>query len=56
MSRLQQIEDAIERIYTDAYLAYKGGRVRDLPRLNPNVGYLSELWYEFDRLVAKEES
>lgn len=53
MVNLQDIEDAIENIYREAYQAYADGRLRDLPRLDPSVGVLGELWSQFDRLVSK---
>lgn len=49
---LEEVEDAIEWVYREAHKAYVEGRVRELPRLNPNVGYLGELWSLFDVLVA----
>lgn len=52
---LGEVEDAIERIYREAYRAYVEGRLRELPRLNPNVGPLGELWSLFDVLVAGED-
>lgn len=48
---LQNVEDAIEQVYLEAYKPYREGRIRDLPRLDPRVGVLGTLWQEFDRLV-----
>lgn len=49
---LEEVEDAIERVYKEAYKAYAEGRLRELPRLKPDVGDLGELWSLFDVLVA----
>ena len=52
MSALQEVEDAIETIYLEAYAAYANKKIRDLPRLDPTVGPLGVLWEQFDRIVS----
>lgn len=49
------VETAIYNIYHDAYKAFQDGRLKENPRLDPEVGELGRLWSLFDSLVTKED-
>lgn len=53
MGKVEDIESAIERVYLEAYKPYAEGRIRELPRLDPNTGVLGELWKLWDQEAVK---
>lgn len=49
------VETAIFTIYQDAYKAFRDGRLKENPRLDPEVGELGRLWSLFDSLAERKE-